>query len=125
MRGYRKKLGDWGEELAQKYFEDRGYVLLQSKWRAKWQKSIGEIDLILVKQKEIIFVEVKTRTSLAFGYGEQAVNWSKKQKIKKSMNQFRALNPAYDDYFPRFDVLVVEIFGLTPKFVHYEHVELG
>ncbi|NQT49673.1 YraN family protein [Candidatus Kuenenbacteria bacterium] len=124
MKGYKKKLGQWGEELALKFFEEKDHILIEKNWRANLQKNVGEIDLIFTKNKDLVFVEVKTRTTNAFGYGEQAVNYSKKQKISKTINHFRTSNEKYDDFFPRFDILVIEIFDLTPKYIHYENVEL-
>lgn len=124
MSLYRKKLGQWGEELARKFYERKGYGFINSNWR----KRKGEIDLIVEKSDanppEIIFVEVKTRMTKLFGYGEEAVNYTKKQKIKKTINQFISANEKYQKYFPRFDILVVELFNLTPNYVSYENVEL-
>lgn len=124
MSLYRKKLGKWGEDLARKYYERRGYLFVDANWR----KRKGEIDLIMeksdAKPPEIVFVEVKTRMSQMFGYGEEAVTWAKKQKIKKTINQFISANEKYQEYFPRFDILVVELFSLTPNYVSYENVEL-
>jgi putative endonuclease len=125
MLGYKKKLGAWGEELAQKYFEDKGYRLIEKNWRANGQKTIGEIDLICCRGQDLVFIEVKTRTNKAFGYAENAVDYFKKKKISKAINSFIFHNEHYRNFFPRFDILVVEIFGLTSRFEHFENVELG
>jgi len=124
MLGYKKKLGAWGEELAQKYFEDKGFKLVEKNWRAPGQKMKGELDLIFNRGQELVFIEVKTRTNKAFGYAENAVDYFKKEKIKKAINSFIFHHDQYRDYFPRFDILVVEIFGLTPRYEHFENVEL-
>ncbi|MFH0779366.1 MAG: YraN family protein [Parcubacteria group bacterium] len=124
MSLYRRKLGKWGEELARKYYERHGYAFVDANWR----KRKGEIDLIMEKTDvnpcEIVFIEVKTRTTNLFGYGEEAVTWAKKQKIQKTINQFISFNEKYQKYFPRFDILVVELFSLTPNYVLFENVEL-
>ncbi|MFH0780326.1 MAG: YraN family protein [Parcubacteria group bacterium] len=124
MSLYRKKLGKWGEELARKFYERKGYEFVESNWR----KRKGEIDLILekadVNPREIVFVEVKTRTTKMFGFGEEAVTHSKKQKIKQTIGRFIFENEKYQEHFPRFDILVVELFSLTPNYVSYENVEL-
>ncbi len=120
MTQYRKKLGKWGEELAREYFQKRGYEIVEQ----NWQKRSGEIDLIARKDEEIVFVEVKTRTTPFGGYGEEAVNKSKKQKIKKTLDRFLRENMEYQQYRPRVDILVIEIFSLTPKFIHFEDVEM-
>lgn len=118
---YRQKLGAWGEQLAREFLEKQGYAFVD----CNWAKKRGEIDLICEKSKDLLFVEVKTRASQEFGWGEQAVNWRKKQKIKKTINQFLFENEKFNDYFPRFDIIVVELYSLKPNFVHYENVELG
>src|SRR6056297_1134204 len=113
MSKYNKKLGRWGEELAEKYYQGKGYKFLTKNWSTRE----GEIDLIFCKNKDLIFVEVKTRTTTIFGYGEQAVNDRKKEKIKKAIKEYRLKNEKFDDYFPRFDILVVELNNLAPKFI--------
>jgi len=118
MLGYRKKLGAWGEELARRFYEEQGYSFITANWR----KRFAEVDLIFKIKTDLVFVEVKTRTSDKFGYGEQSVTWSKKQKISRAMDSFVDENLEYKDYFPRFDILVVELFSLRPEFVHYENV---
>lgn len=124
MLGYKKKLGAWGEELALKYFEEKGYCLIEKNWRADGQKMIGEIDLIVGLGQDLVFVEVKTRTTKEFGFAENAVDRFKREKMKRAINKFIFLHEQYRDRFPRFDILVVEIFGLTPRFEHFENVEL-
>jgi putative endonuclease len=120
MAGYKKKLGQFGEQLARKYLTGKGYCFLES----NWQKRCGEIDLIFLHQNEIIFVEVKTRTKNYCGYGEDAVNFAKKEKISRAIDSFLAENEKYQTYSPRFEIVVVELFSLTPRFIHYEFVEL-
>jgi len=44
---------------------------------------LGEIDIISEYKGNIVFVEVKTRSSNKFGYPEEAINYSKQQKYKK------------------------------------------
>lgn len=124
MLGYKKKLGAWGEELALKYFEEKGYRLIEKNWRASGQKQLGEIDLIVGLGQELVFVEVKTRTTKEFGFAENAVDRFKREKIKRAINKFIFSHEQYREHYPRFDILVVEIFGLTPRFEHFENVEL-
>lgn len=77
MKGYKKKLGQWGEELAVKYLLGRGYKVLKQ----HWQKREGEIDIIAfdLQVNCLAFVEVKTRTSDSFGRPEESINQKKKE----------------------------------------------
>ena len=117
---YNRRLGKWGEDLASQFLIKQGYKLIG---RNFVESTYGEIDLICQKDDEIIFVEVKTRTSRAFGDGEEAVSYYKQQKILKAIEGYLQDNET--ELSPRFDVIVVELFSLTPKFIHYENVEIG
>lgn len=116
-----KKIGAWGEKLAKDYYEKSGYELICRNWARRG----GEIDLVFLKDNEIIFVEVKTRTTNIYGWAEDAVTVAKKQKISKLIDQYLMLNQEYYSYFPRFDILVVELISFVPKFIHYENVILN
>jgi len=125
MATNRKKLGAWGEVLAREYLEKLGYAFVVGNWTAVDGKKMGEIDLIMEKADTLLFVEVKTRTVSLFGPGQEAVSWRKKQKIKLAIGQFLLENKKYAERFPRFDIVAVELFTLTPRFTHIENVELG
>lgn len=116
----KKLIGSWGEGLAVKRMTESGYGLLEKNWRRKF----GEIDLIFTKNQEIIFVEVKTRSSNYFGWAEEAVNQTKKKKIKRTINQFLLECPEFADFYPRFDIVAIEINSLIPNIIHYQNVEL-
>jgi len=118
MRGYNKKLGEWGEELASRFLIEKGFDKIDS----NWHKQVGEIDLIFEKDEEIIFVEVKTRTNCNFGFPEESITVSKRQKIRKVIELYMMEGDI--ELIPRFDVVVVELKGLQPHFTHYESLEL-
>ena len=77
MNNKKKQIGTWGEELAVKEFEKTGFSFITK----NWQKKYGELDLVFTKDKEIVFVEVKTRSSNLYGWAEEAVGQSKKKKM--------------------------------------------
>lgn len=66
-------LGKYGEDLAANYLIDRGYKIIERNWRC----SIGEIDLIAKDKNQIVFVEVKTRSSTDFGHPLDAITEKK------------------------------------------------
>ncbi len=69
--------GKRGEIIAKEYLISKGYNILDLNYRTK----IGEIDIIALDKNILVFVEVKTRTSLNFGYAYEAVNRKKQEKI--------------------------------------------
>jgi putative endonuclease len=76
----KKKLGQAGEDRAARYLEKQGYRIIERNYSAPY----GEIDLIAMHQGELVFVEVKTRKSDAYGAPELAVNPRKQQRMVKA-----------------------------------------
>jgi len=75
-----KNIGKFGEDIATKYLEEKGYKIKERNFRT----FLGEIDIICEYRGNIIFVEVKTRRSDKFGYPEEAINFNKQRKIIKN-----------------------------------------
>lgn len=71
--------GKKGERLAADFLTGNGYQILETNFRCP----LGEIDIIARDHQEIVFVEVKTRTSHALGYPEQAVGIQKQKKLSQ------------------------------------------
>ena len=71
----KKEIGKRGEQLAAEYLKNNGYKILDT----NYQKRKGEIDLIAYDptSDEIVFIEVKARSSQSYGYPEEAVNQNK------------------------------------------------
>ena len=76
----RVALGNWGEEKVARLYEADGYRILDRNWRV----SGGEIDLVLIRGDEIVFCEVKTRSSDRFGHGAEAVGVRKQQFLRRT-----------------------------------------
>ncbi len=76
----KKLLGREGEELAARFLTKQGYRILERNYRTR----SGEIDLIALHDGAVVFVEVKTRTSDAFGAPELAVTSRKQQRMIKA-----------------------------------------
>ena len=65
-----KAKGDAGESFAAKYLEEKGMKILQRNFRY----DRGEIDIVAEDDGEIVFVEVKSRQTHAFGSPEEAIH---------------------------------------------------
>ncbi len=75
----RRALGAQGEAWAGEWYTERGYVVLDRNWRTRQ----GELDLVLEHDGIVVFCEVKTRTTDAFGAGVEAVTREKQQRIRR------------------------------------------
>ncbi|GAC1412979.1 MAG: hypothetical protein NVSMB66_3720 [Candidatus Doudnabacteria bacterium] len=106
-----QSIGKRGEAIALSIYKERGYGLLESNYYNKNGRRVGEIDLIVSKtqQKEIRFIEVKTRTSGSFGAGEEAISRSKKTKLLKAVRYFFYNNPELLSFNPQIDAVIMEI----------------
>ncbi|NLY85247.1 MAG: YraN family protein [Tissierellia bacterium] len=106
--------GTRGELIARTYLQEKGYKILATNYRKKQ----GEIDIIALDEDTLVFIEVKTRTGINFGYGFEAVNRKKQDRIIKSSYIFIKENNYYD-YQLRYDI--IEIY-LTEK-IKVNHIE--
>ena len=105
----KKELGRWGEGIAIDWLMGQGLDLLERNYRTPY----GEIDLIMMDEAQIVFVEVKTRANLNFGYPENAVNEKKFHHIVDSaIHYFQQ----YPDLKENWRIDVLSIIG-TPNMV--------
>lgn len=75
----KKELGRYGEELAATYLEKKGYQIIARNHLNKH----GEIDIIALDNRTLVFVEVKTRSQLAYGAPAESVTYKKQQKLRE------------------------------------------
>jgi putative endonuclease len=73
------ELGARGERIAEQHLLRRGLTLLDRNWRCPQ----GEIDLVLRDGDEVVFVEVKTRSSVAFGHPLEAITAAKLARLRR------------------------------------------
>ncbi|HOW27659.1 MAG TPA: YraN family protein [Elusimicrobiota bacterium] len=101
-----RQVGDGGERRAKAYLEDKGLECLASNYRTRW----GELDLVMRDGGAVVFVEVKTRRSTAYGSPQEAVHSSKQGRMLKAALMFiKDRRLAGQDY--RFDVVAVNPDG--------------
>ena len=94
-------LGKRGEDLAASYLEKKGYEILDRNW--KYYRL--ELDIICMKKKKIIFVEVKTRSTDEFGDPEEAVKDPKKKNIHIALEAYLEENEI--DLDARIDIISI------------------
>lgn len=78
------ELGRRGEELAARYLQGQGYRVLDRNWRCR----IGEIDLVIERAGALAVVEVKTRSSIAFGHPFEAITPAKAARLRRLTAQW-------------------------------------
>jgi putative endonuclease len=79
MTKVRRAFGAWGEQVAATHLEADGITVIERNWRCR----AGEIDIIGLERETIVFCEVKTRRSLAFGAGVEAVLGAKARRLRR------------------------------------------
>lgn len=103
------ELGRQGEEEAQFYLMQKGYKLLARNWRVEHY----EIDIVAEWYGEIVFVEVKTRTSEDFAAAVDAVTLRKKLNLIAAGRAYLAYNNLRDVAYS-YDIITV--VGSAPPF---------
>lgn len=108
---YNKIIGDFGEKLVKEFLIRRGYEILGNNIKT----SFKEIDLIAVKNDKLIFVEVKTRTSLLFGAADEMMSVKKIKNLKIAASIY--LNNIQNKYYQEisFDFVAVDIDRLRSR----------
>lgn len=79
-----KGVGRRGEDVAADYLGQQGYQIVERNFRTRF----GEIDLICWDDRDLVFVEVKARTSHRFGLPEEAITWRKRQKLRQLISLY-------------------------------------
>ena len=94
--------GKKGEDIAVKYLTRKKYEIIFRNYHSQF----GEIDIIALKNNELIFFEVKTRKS-NFESAFSSVSITKQKKISKTALCFLSKNTKYDNFLTRFDVIAL------------------
>lgn len=105
-RGHKQRLGARGEQLAADWYVAHGYVVVARNWRCRE----GELDLVLLATDgDLVFCEVKTRSSDRFGVPAEAVTYAKQRRLRTLAARFLAAEgrPSAARRGVRFDVAAV------------------
>ena len=108
MSGHRQQVGAAGEAAAARWYVAHGYGVVARNWRCR----AGEIDIVARRPGVVVFSEVKTRGSAAFGSGAEAVTWRKQQRLRRLAAAWLAETAVHEPTV-RFDVVEVGPRGLT------------
>jgi putative endonuclease len=103
----RTQLGRMGEAVAARYLQAKGYTILERNFRC----GLGEIDIIAKQAGQLVFVEVKTRTTQDVARPADSVTAAKQERLAKAAEVY-LLRKAKGEWRCRFDV--VEVL-MTPR----------
>jgi len=98
----KKELGKKGEEKALRFLKKKGYRIIEQNYVCM----MGEMDIIAKEKDTLVFVEVKTRTSMAFGPPQLAVTQFKQRQLSKVALHFLK-EKKLEDIKARFDVVAI------------------
>ncbi len=100
----RKDTGTLGEKLARDFLKKRGYRILETNYRCPQ----GEIDIIARHKDVLVFIEVRTKTSLEFGSPEESITQTKKERIKTAAFHYQQTHCSLAPLW-RIDVVAIEL----------------
>ena len=100
MESARPEFGRWGEKFAVRFLKRQGYRIIAR----NYVSPVGEIDVVARDGRELVFVEVKSRTSGEFGGPLGAVGRAKRRKITQAARSYLARH-RLDECPCRFDVV--------------------
>lgn len=113
MTKQRQGLGRRGEELAAAFLEKAGYRIVARNYRTKG----AELDIVARQRNQLVFVEVKSRNSRAFGSPFEAITSAKQRKIALGAREYLARENC-GDLAARFDVVAVSFAAGKPEIEH-------
>ncbi len=113
----RHQIGKLGEDLAVKYLEQIGYKVIERNFECRQ----GEIDIIALDKNEIVFIEVKTRTSIKFGTPIDAVNEIKQKHLLKAVKYY-LYSRNLENEFVRIDVIEIYLYEHRYRVNHIKQI---
>ncbi|MGM9713964.1 MAG: YraN family protein [Prevotella sp.] len=111
-------IGKWGEDIAARYMSGKGWFIRHRDWRFDHK----DLDLVCIDEDDttLVFVEVKTRTSLRRGNPVDAVDAAKRLNIINAASAYRRIYKK-ENRDVRFDI--ISIVGSPDTEYHIDHVE--
>ena len=113
----RHEIGKIGEEIAVKYLENLGYTIIERNFLS----TQGEIDIVAKDKKELVFIEVKTRTNMQFGRPAEAVNQPKQKHLIGSAKYY-LYSKQLENEFVRIDVIEVYLTKNSARINHIKQI---
>ncbi len=102
MKGWRRRRGQQGEQIAAEFLQQQGYLIQERNYRSRR----GEIDIIAWDGGTLVFIEVKSKTHTVFGFPAEMVDQRKQQTlVRVAMHYVRQQKLPHTAL--RFDVVAI------------------
>jgi putative endonuclease len=105
--------GITGEQLAGRFLEEQGLQVLERNWR----HGRHELDIVARTAHELVFVEVKTRSSDQYGQPAEAVKKGKRGRLIKAANAY--IQETGCELGVRFDIISVILHPTGKPYIHH------
>jgi len=102
----RGEIGRRGEAVAERYLTRLGYRIVERNFRIRR----GEIDLVAIDRDELVFVEVRYRSSSSYGTPSETVDFRKRRRLVRAAELFLLRRGRSEDPC-RFDVIALSPSG--------------
>jgi len=112
-----RRFGDFGERVAAHHLEAKGYTVLERNWSVKE----GEIDLIVQKGDDLVFVEVRSRQGNAYGSPEESIVGRKATRVLAAVDAYMQSHPEAPP-FQRVDLVTLEL-DAKGRVIRVEQIE--
>ena len=118
MPSSRTKLGSVGEDIARRHLEGLGYALLEANYRCRW----GEVDLVMEHEGSVVFVEVRTKRSSAFGTPEESVTAAKRKRLTATAYTYLQEHALDVPFHIDLVAIALNTRGVVQRVTHLENV---
>jgi len=116
MQTQKQVVGREGEQIAESFLKKKGYRMVERNYRCR----VGEVDLIALDRRVIVFVEVKARNDGSFGSPLESVHPRKQKRMTKAALFFLTEHKLHHRD-ARFDVVGISFAGREPMVEHIEN----
>ncbi|MFB0911788.1 MAG: YraN family protein [Glaciecola sp.] len=97
--------GHDAEQLAKQYLLDNSLQFLEQNYRVK----VGEIDLIMLDKQQLVFVEVKFRSTNTYGCAAEYFTFKKRKRLERAINCYLLQNKMNTHHTNlRIDVVAID-----------------
>ncbi|MEK7061676.1 MAG: YraN family protein [Patescibacteria group bacterium] len=112
------EVGKIGEEIARKFLEKAGYKIIEQNYKTKY----SEIDLIVKKGENLVFVEVRTKVGEHFGTPEETINNKKMRKLRGNAVAYAIIKKWNDSFGIDAICIVLKPDYTVERLNHYENI---